>query len=184
MRKICLLLLIALSGQSRAQGRIAFEFMNHRDTDLLRARNSEIFAIDADGTNLVNLTNHPAQDRSPSWSPDGRQIAFQSDRGPGGQIDIYVVDVDGNNVVNLTNSAATEGAPAWSPDGRQIAFSLSSGDARSSSVDIYVMDVDGNISTKLTDIGGFCGFPSWSSAGGKTTVIRGVSWRWLKEGRR
>ena len=51
--------------------------------------------MDADGSNLRRLTDHPASDRSPSFSPDGRHIAFESDRD--GNYELYVMDADGNN---------------------------------------------------------------------------------------
>lgn len=58
----------------------------------------------ADGSNQVNLTNNPADDTDPVWSPDGSQIAFVSNRdnGEGGGQFIYVMDADGSNVRQLT----------------------------------------------------------------------------------
>ena len=55
--------------------------------------------------NPINLTNHPAEDSNPSWSPDGTRIAFDSDRD--GNLEIYVMEADGANPINLTNN------PAW-----------------------------------------------------------------------
>ena len=82
----------------------------------------DIYIMNADGTNQANLTNHPSGDFSPSWSPDGNQIAFSSSREVCGS-DIFIVNIDGSNVVNLTNTSNTlEGAPAWSPDGEWIAY--------------------------------------------------------------
>lgn len=56
--------------------------------------------MNADGTNLVNLTNHPANDCYPSISKDGRKIVFVSDRD--GNSEIYRMDSDGSNVVRIT----------------------------------------------------------------------------------
>src|SRR5262249_7886288 len=69
---------------------------------------------------LIRLTNNPAADEMPRWSPDGSKIAFQSNRD--GKYEIYVMDVDGANVKRLTNNQANDTDPAWSPDGKKIAF--------------------------------------------------------------
>ena len=65
-------------------------------------------------------TNHSAWDSSPSWSPDGRHIAFDSYRDDNWEI--YVMGSDGSNPRRLTNHEASDSSPSWSPDGRHIAF--------------------------------------------------------------
>ncbi len=77
-----------------------------------RDGNDEIYVIDTDGSNQVNLTNNAAHDFGPVWSPDGSKIAFWSERD--GNIEIYVMDTDGSNQVNLTNNAAHDLNPVWS----------------------------------------------------------------------
>lgn len=69
---------------------------------------------------LVRLTNNNAQDTTPSWSPDGKRIAFASNRD--GKSEIYVMDVDGSNITRLTNNFAGDDFPRWSPDNRKILF--------------------------------------------------------------
>ncbi|HIM12588.1 TPA: hypothetical protein EYM26_17535, partial [Candidatus Poribacteria bacterium] len=64
-----------------------------------------------DGQNQVNLTNNPASNQSPSWSPGGAKIAFSSNRD--GNREIYVMDIDGQNQVNLTNNPAKDITPIW-----------------------------------------------------------------------
>ena len=61
--------------------------------------------MDADGTNQIRLTNNPASDGRPAWSPDGLEIAFESDRD--GDSEIYKMDASGTNQVNLTNDASS-----------------------------------------------------------------------------
>ncbi|OAN48524.1 hypothetical protein A6A03_08050, partial [Chloroflexus islandicus] len=82
-----------------------------------------------------NLTNHPANDRFARVSPDGKQIAFASDRD--GNWEIYVMNIDGSNVRRLTNHPATDDAPTWSPDGRQLAFASD----RDGDFEIYILNV-------------------------------------------
>ena len=74
----------------------------------------------SDGSNPRNLTNNSARDRSPTWSPDGRHIAFVSNRDGNGGYAIYVMGSDGSNPRRLTDHPAE--SPSWSPDGRHIAF--------------------------------------------------------------
>ena len=114
-----------------------------------RDGNLEIYTIDTDGTNLVRLTNNPARDTQPAWSPDGRKIAFASDRRNGFSLEIYVMNADGGGLVQLTSDhppAVNDESPSWSPDGTRIAFASNRGD----SYDIYVMDADGENPIQLT----------------------------------
>jgi TolB protein len=66
--------------------------------------------MDADGKNPTNLTNNPADDVVYSWSADGTQIAFDSDRN--NNRDIYIMNVDGSGLTRLTDNPAYDGAPA------------------------------------------------------------------------
>ena len=101
--------------------------------------------------NPRNLTDNPDADRDPSWSPNGKRIAFSSTRNR--QTDIYVMDADGGNQQNITNHPDKDWHPSWSPDSERIAFVSSR--TRDLNRDIYVMDADGanprNITNHLED---------------------------------
>ena len=79
--------------------KIAFE--SSRDFGEFEFRYN-IYVMDADGRNLVRLTQGPASDGSPAWSPDGTKIAFASNRN--GRFDVYVMDANGGNPINLTQN--------------------------------------------------------------------------------
>lgn len=86
-----------------------------------RDGNFEIYVMNTDGTGITNLTNNPASDKQPDWSPDGMSIVFTSDRG--GFPDVYAMNSTGNDI-RLTQDTYSEIKPTWSPDGKKIAFGL------------------------------------------------------------
>lgn len=89
-----------------------------------RDGNAEIYRVQESGEGLTRLTDNPAQDDAPAWSPDGRQIAFQSKRD--GSSDICVMQADGAHPRNLAqdpqDSFDDEFRPAWRPDGQTLAL--------------------------------------------------------------
>ena len=87
-----------------------------------RDGNREIYMMNPDGSEQVNLTQHPASDISAVWSPTGDQILFVSDRG--GKRDLYLMNPDGTNVrrVFKSKTETRREAPTWAPDGKQIAY--------------------------------------------------------------
>ncbi len=103
-----------------------------------------LFLINSDGSGR-RMINKYADDQNPSWSPDGRQIAFTSHRD--GNWEIYVMDGDGSNQRRLTNNPTTDALPLWLPDGEHIAFRSDRGGVWS----IYVMRKDGTALRKITD---------------------------------
>ena len=107
----------------------------------------------------TRLTVHDAFDSGPDWSPDGRRIAFASDRD--GSFEVYVMNADGSGVTRLTKNDAVDVSPTWSPDGRRIAFSST----RDGSFEIYVMNADGSGVTRLTVNDAYDVYPAWSPDG-------------------
>ena len=125
-----------------------------------RDGNTEIYVMDADGSNPRRITNNSATDQGASISPDGSRIVFKSNR-YGGKNEIYTMTADGSNVTRLTTNAADVWNPAWSPDGRRIAFESN----RDGNSEIYVMDADGSNQTRLTDNSARDNSATWSPDG-------------------
>jgi hypothetical protein len=106
----------------------------------------------------------------PTWSPDGRYLAFTSGSvAMDSDFDIYVINADGTGVRNLTASPNWDQEPAWSPDGRFIAFSS----YRSGDSEIYVMAADGTDLRRLTYNPGDDEHPAWSPDGRSVAFERG-----------
>ena len=129
----------------------------------------DLYVMNADGGEKTRLTFDEAIDGSPTWSPDGIRLAFQSDRD--GDHEIYVINVDGTGLTQLTHNDRVDALPAWSPDGRRIAFSSNRAEAgflsdRDLDYDIYIMNSDGAEQINLNGIPEI-NFtrPSWSPDG-------------------
>jgi TolB protein len=147
---LALALLLVLPAAAADPGRIAF--VSNRDG------NSEIYVMDADGSDPVRLTNDGAADIYPAWSPDGSRIAFVSS-GDGSSLHIFTMRPDGTDVARLNESLWFESDPAWSPDGTRIAF-------RGDSSDIWVVNADGSDPVRLTTDSDAYG-PAWSPDGAR-----------------
>src|SRR5215813_2087287 len=120
---------------------------------------------------LVRLTNNTAQDTAPSWSSDGRKIAFASNRD--GKREIYVMDVDGSNQTRLTRNSVDDRAGTWSPDGNRIAFASNRDNSNPYNFDIYVMNADGSNAKRIVDDPEYDSDPSWSPDGQKILFVTG-----------
>ena len=126
-----------------------------------REGNSEIYSMNPDGSDQINLTQHRAKDSAPVWSPTGEQILFVSDRG--GVSDLYLMDADGTNVRQVFRKSIGREFPTWSPDGKAFAYQ------RFNKLSIYIASIDGRDEEELTD--GL--FPAWSPNGSEIAFMGG-----------
>ncbi|MBC7878929.1 MAG: PD40 domain-containing protein [Anaerolineales bacterium] len=109
-----------------------------------RAGLRQLFVMNADGSNIRQVTNLPDMGGRSSWSPDGTRLAFYA--GPSPDRDVYIINVDGTGLVQLTDGGDNLG-PSWSPDGNWIAFAS----FRDGNNEIYAIHPDGTGLTRLTN---------------------------------
>ncbi len=137
----------------------------------------DVWVMGADGTNQMRLTDDPASDDQPSWSPDEKLIVFWHFGGSGGA-GLWTVRPDGTEARLLAGGPLHD--PAWSPDGRCIAFD---GEPHGCRFDVYVMAADGTRTRQLTDNQEGCGgqdkHPSWSPDG-KMLVYSSTGYEGMK----
>jgi len=165
---VCLLSLLLLSAPAGAQvvaeGDLVF---SSNRVDVLGS-NSEIFRMNQDGSAETRLTNSPANDVDPVWSPDATKIAFvrigvvRGQKVAPGQI--WLMNADGSGQRRLTRGTAkADASPVFSPDGTTIAFTRNRVAKGNSAV--FAMNADGTNERRLTSAPGFEGFPAYSPDG-------------------
>lgn len=133
-------------------------------------REGDILRVDVDPASpsfgaITTVLVRPGDERYPTYSPDGRFIAFRGDDDgldSNGDEEIYIVRADGTGLVQITDDDKVDSAPAWSPDGTRLAFESTRGGADH---EIYVVDLETGAVTQLTDNAVHDEGPAWSPDG-------------------
>lgn len=133
---LVVILLLFIPGESRALEDMP-EIVEGIVYSSLRPENLDLYLIEEDGGDPARLTDHPALDYNPTFSPDGRWIVFTSERT--GNPELWALELDqGNQPVQLTRHQAMDDAAGFSPDGRTLVFVST----REGNADLYVMPFD------------------------------------------
>lgn len=136
----------------------------------------EIYLVNADGTGERRLTFTPRPSNGalpyssqPSWSPDGAQIVFRSNRD--GEPDVWVMQADGTGARQVADDPGDERYPTFSPDGARILFTST----RDGDTDVYTIARDGGVAAKLTHNAVYDSAPAWSPDGARIAFERGAA---------
>jgi Tol biopolymer transport system component len=121
---------------------------------------SEIMWINIDGTNPINLTNHPSKDKYGSWSPDGKTVLFESNRS--GNFELYLMDLATKRLTQLTDNEFSDSHAEWSIKNEIVFISNRDGDQ-----ELFTMKSDGSEQTQITFNDANDVLPSWSADGQK-----------------
>ena len=119
----------------------------------------EISTVDYDGFNARQLTRSGVLNLSPSWSPDGRKLAFTSYEK--GNPDLVILDLECGRKIHFSQGSELHSAPDWSPDGKRIAMTMT----RDGNADIYILDMERQTLRRLTHGSAIDVSPSWSPNG-------------------
>jgi Tol biopolymer transport system component len=142
-----------------------------------RDGNEEIYVMNAAGRDLANLTDHPAADNLPAWSPDGQRLAFVSDRS--GKPEVYSMDASGSALTPLTDLPNVKGfaSLSWSPDGTRLAVEAllphqATGELYGR---VFLIQADGSGILDLThnDLPKRVSNPQWSPGGEWVSFVQG-----------
>ena len=165
---LSLFIQMQFAGNAYAARRTKIAFMSFMDENL------DIYVMDGDGRNRRRVTVNPAADRYPAWSPDGKKIAFESNRNNANKdhMQIWVIDADGKNPIRLTDGLV-DANPDWSPDGTKIVYDTVHvpEDHDLAPGGITVMEADGKNRRLVKNSIGL--HPTWSPDGKQIAFIAG-----------
>lgn len=150
-----------------------------RNGVIVYGRGGDLYTLrPSDGKALRRLTQDAGLNTSPTWSPNGKQIAFASDRNTQ-ENGIYVMNANGSAQTDIaTLDGADSHSPSWSPNGRQIVFVRDLGDAAGE--DLYVMNANGSDVHRIVSAPGFDNLPAWSPYGNLIAYAHGTQLRTVR----
>ena len=125
----------------------------------------EIYVMDIDGSDPMQMTRNRSLNLTPRWSPDGRFLAYVSYRD--GNPDLYVLDVTCGRRIKVSSLPGLNISPSWAPDGKLIALALS----KNGATNIYLMHPDGTRLRQLTSGASISVSPSWSPNGRQLAFV-------------
>jgi TolB protein len=153
-------------------------FTSTRNGDL------DIYTMDADGSNVKQLTHELGYDGGPFWSYDGKKIVYRAEHPTTpaqiadykalyakglirpGDLELWVMNADGSNKHQVTHNGAANFAPYWLPDGKRIIFASNVLNTKDpAGFDLYIINEDGTGQERITTYPGFDAFPMFSSDG-------------------
>jgi len=153
-------------------------FTSTRNGDL------DIYTMDADGSNVKQLTHELGYDGGPFWSADGKKIVYRAQHPTTpeevadykallaqglirpGNLEIWVMNADGSNKHQVTHNGAANFAPFFHPDGKRIIFASNMADPKNGrDFDLYIINEDGTGLERVTYHPDFDGFPMFTSDG-------------------
>jgi tricorn protease len=139
----------------------------------------DIYTVEAIGGAARAITSHPAHDINPVFSPDGRHIAFSSNRH--GSYDVFVVPVRGGRPTRLTFDSATDLVTGWTPDGKHVLFASARSTAFPPTWELYTVPVSGGRARRVSAAEGKDG--TFSPSGDRLAYVRGPG-TWYRKGYR
>ena len=149
---LCVTLLFGIQNLAFAREAKLVRYPDYHDGKVAFAYLGDIWTADEDGKNIQRLTVHTARDIHPRFSPDGRSIAFSSDRE--GNMDVYVIPTSGGAVKRLTIHSADDTVLDWMPDGKGILFASQRGEDFMGK--LYVVSIDGGLAARCGQRHGSC----------------------------
>lgn len=182
MKRLCrvaflpILFLLSLSAPLAAQGREAklMRYPHYNQGRVVFTYLADIWTADENGQNVQRVTVHKARDVYPRFSPDGRWIAFSSDRD--GNLDVFIIPSGGGTAKQLTFHSADDSVLGWSPDSRSVLFAANRGEDFMGR--IYTVSVDGGMPRNTgSDMGIYA---SYSPDGKKLAINRKSQSYWRK----
>jgi TolB protein len=145
-----------------SMSRVCVGLLSAQNGKISFARSGEIFTVNPDGSGVTNITNDPASDNGPDWSPDGNGLIFYSNRD--GNNEIYRKSSEDAPPVRLTNNTVGDFSPRFSPDGASIVFVSD----RDGDWEIYKMNADGSNQVRLTNNAAFESSPRSPRTAGRS----------------